>query len=955
MFSLLSVLASSIIYTTHSKSFTNSSGQYFISLQDDDAFNEDIVCTHQIFCYFHIIDITWGTKITTHSTSVSINCSYCNRLKVFSDADNFAMIYTSSSYGRFHLENVNNIEIYYESVQDSTLYAQYASNVKTYVGKSSGNVFYLDNVSNNIHFICDSNHYSYCSDSSTISAANANQFNLTIPHYNNHTVWGIRDTIIYCPYHNNNVCNFELELMSQMRSVEIFIPDMNISDHNTSIMPLRVYSHEQTDTKHYKKLTIWCQENEKTGIYQSNTDIYYDTITNRTECSDIESSCCYLKNHRQNIFCPHHDICTIDCNKIYCINNNIYSSNSTTSLNVICNSTNCHNTIINCPTKLNTSCNVTNVLCRPYYIHACDSTVIRYNTNNIHNDTISPFEYKFDYLQIYYKGSLHTIHHCDDGINCDINLNRNDIPVIIYANYVNSLSISCINCSFINIYANNASIVTIKCVDGCHNIRLNGIFVKTFNLQCSIKQNSENTGQFCDRLDINVMHAKQVYINAVYMSYVVLYAINASNASLICRDSCNHLELLIPLSTIICDGNCDDILLYSANKKNVLKTVTICDYGDYQRWKYYCPSPINRYAASPNECTTFPSTYSYSSKLDVPGQFCECDEIRYVHALDETIPQNPITIITHNPFSSNCRGSISELTHLHIFIQTIIGLIYWLILFIVFAYYLIICAKYMYFKSHNLVKYTEMINDKFVKLASKTFLCYIYCCDVCIWLTQIYIVTISWILHEDVSAFCDEINSDHFRDDDIVCEMISACSWYPADSTWRFDHCRIDKSIWTLVFTISVTLSVAVVDIFVALLCTVDHTNLISVSAHFVCVLCGWTHPNTNSQTYHQYYLQRKFFKIKGVTAYVFFITIWITRYLIFFIPLLILCKYDFGIQWFDFLPVLVLILVNEMIKIPYTMLSSYDKFAHIKSILIKWYGEDIADIILMFLPGSYN
>eukprot|EP01084_Bolivina_argentea_P290021 498122_1 len=917
MFSLLSVLASSIIYTTHSKSFTNSSGQYFISLQDDDAFNEDIVCTHQIFCYFHIIDITWGTKITTHSTSVSINCSYCNRLKVFSDADNFAMIYTSSSYGRFHLENVNNIEIYYESVQDSTLYAQYASNVKTYVGKSSGNVFYLDNVSNNIHFICDSNHYSYCSDSSTISAANANQFNLTIPHYNNHTVWGIRDTIIYCPYHNNNVCNFELELMSQMRSVEIFIPDMNISDHNTSIMPLRVYSHEQTDTKHYKKLTIWCQENEKTGIYQSNTDIYYDTITNRTECSDIESSCCYLKNHRQNIFCPHHDICTIDCNKIYCINNNIYSSNSTTSLNVICNSTNCHNTIINCPTKLNTSCNVTNVLCRPYYIHACDSTVIRYNTNNIHNDTISPFEYKFDYLQIYYKGSLHTIHHCDDGINCDINLNRNDIPVIIYANYVNSLSISCINCSFINIYANNASIVTIKCVDTCHDIKLNGIFVKTFNLQCFINQ---NTYRLCDNLYINVIHAKQVYINAVNMSNVILYAINPNNVSLTCRDSCDYIQL------------------YSANKKNVLKTVTICDYGDYQRWKYYCRSPINKYAVLPNECTTFPV---YPRTNDVYVVFCECDEIQYV--FDESIPQNSIT---HDPFSNNCRGSIYEVTHFYIFIQTIISLIYWLILSIIFVYYLVIYAKQMYFKYHNLMKYTEIINDKFVKPPSKKFVCYIYLCDVCIWLTQIYIVIISWIFYKNVSVFCDGINSDRFTpgfrdDDDIVCGMISACSWDV--------DCKVDKSIRPLVLTITITLPIAVFAIFVAV---EKHVNLFSVLTHFVCVGGIWIN---NSQTYHEYYLQRKFFKIKGVTAYVFFITIWITRYLIFFIPLLILCKYDFGIQWFDFLPVLVLILVNEMIKIPYTMLSSYDKFAHIKSILIKWYGEDIADIILMFLPGSYN
>eukprot|EP01083_Nonionella_stella_P261122 889470_1 len=78
----------------------NSSGQYYLVANTTSSYSSpnedhDIICNHPKLCYIRGRNVQ-STHITAHAATVAIDCIDCDYLEVFSDTDNFMMIYNAS-------------------------------------------------------------------------------------------------------------------------------------------------------------------------------------------------------------------------------------------------------------------------------------------------------------------------------------------------------------------------------------------------------------------------------------------------------------------------------------------------------------------------------------------------------------------------------------------------------------------------------------------------------------------------------------------------------------------------------------------------------------------------------------------------------------------------------------------------------------------------------------------
>eukprot|EP01083_Nonionella_stella_P146376 460265_1 len=359
---MLSTLVSFWCLHTACTSYTkrDSSGEYYIF---NDTINMIIKCDDITFCYFQCDNCTDSTFIT-NSTAVTINCAQCDFLNVYAQyANHVIMNITATISGYFHLEHAHDINIIYNGVDRSVIYAPYSHSFRLQsYDYNSYNIFNLDYVSNGIYFYCLGN--SCRLSSSTIAAFHANNFSFT-------TVGGSGiDNFIYCPSHDDNVCLIDI---NSLRHQTLYIANISYD-----FLPLTITGRD-LDPYYYTEFELFCNPNAH-GVYQSSTDLVYHS-TRDEKCRDLSSTCCYLNNRqeRDNIFCADGDShCVINCAQNNCSNSNIYPANHTTELYVICPGIHdCSNTEIYCPTNVNSVCDI-----KCPVVSSCTSAIIHSNTNN---------------------------------------------------------------------------------------------------------------------------------------------------------------------------------------------------------------------------------------------------------------------------------------------------------------------------------------------------------------------------------------------------------------------------------------------------------------------------------------------------------------------------------------------------------------------------------------------
>eukprot|EP01084_Bolivina_argentea_P198440 339801_1 len=356
----------------YSQSITNSSGQYITISSIENNESNSITCVHPILCYAHCVGANLTMKM--HSEQVIINCIHCDYLNVYAEnATDFTMQYNSSNGGEIHINNAKNVFIDYNSVKNAVVYAQYAEHFNfnassnRYDPKNDYNVFYLDYVSKEINFYISARPSRLSFQHNTIVASNAYQINF----YGGNDYISTHDNIIYCPYNHSGACNFYGR--ASLYNWEIFIRSPTL------------HADMFTFTSAINNIKLWCNINDD-GIYQSYTNIFYDPRLSARVCSNITSECCFITVPATNeIFCPDNsdDICWIDCshNKLECNNTNIYPTNSTKYMHVICNNQfGCLNTYIYCPLSLDSTCQISCVDDET----ACYQIVIRFHVNNKH-------------------------------------------------------------------------------------------------------------------------------------------------------------------------------------------------------------------------------------------------------------------------------------------------------------------------------------------------------------------------------------------------------------------------------------------------------------------------------------------------------------------------------------------------------------------------------------------
>eukprot|EP01083_Nonionella_stella_P064155 166972_1 len=352
------------LYTT-CRSYTeqNSSGEYHIWI---DTINKKMECIDSSFCYLQCTNCYDFTFIT-NSTSVSIDCIECDFLTVYAQyADQVMMDIMDSEQPYLHLDHAHDINITYEDVHYSVIYAPYGHNFRFYPLSTSHNLFYLDYVSNGIHFSCPGlsciNELSF----STVAAFHAKNFtcssNVLAP-----------DNIIYCPSHSENVCVIDFDSLNDIQ--------LHIANISYGFMPLTV---THTDNNYGSRFELFCNPNEH-GIYQSSTFIGYNSMSSWSTltkiCSNPSSKCCFVNNqeNRPSIFCNDSDShCVIDCGLTNCNHSNVYPGENTSELYFICSGKECYDTEVYCPTNPYSVCNIT---CSASSL-SCKSVIVHSNTNN---------------------------------------------------------------------------------------------------------------------------------------------------------------------------------------------------------------------------------------------------------------------------------------------------------------------------------------------------------------------------------------------------------------------------------------------------------------------------------------------------------------------------------------------------------------------------------------------
>eukprot|EP01084_Bolivina_argentea_P227555 384313_1 len=549
-----------------------------------------------------------------------------------------------------------------------------------------------------------------------------------------------------------------------------------------------------------------------------------------------------------------------------------------------------------------------------------------------------------------FSNAYPTKYYCDHGENCHINLDNNHQGTIIYANDAKLLDLSCNNCSNINIFANHASKVEIKCTDSCYNIQCNAMYVETFILQCLFQYNNIYYADQCRDMVIDVSNANNVIIKAALMNKVYLYALNAHQLSFECMGQCSFLNLAIPPSTSFYFGDTlpDFVNIYSLNEWNDIANITVirCDklykteysytaLNSTAEWKLHCVSPVNIFADTYGSCQRNPR---------LQRAFCECDEIKnnpslFLKQMRQRNNNMSIQII-YEPWSNYCRiVNESAIRRFH----TIFGIILACISFTIIICLLIIVTKHIFLKYCYPIQYHAIT---YIQPPSTKLLFYLYLCDVFTWITQIYIVIIiSMVYKHYKNEICETVHkNDQYENDEKHCLLQSACVWHK--SQHNGNQCIVQKSIKSIHILMITTLCVSGLFHFASLF--PQKISFIGFWSHFA------NRRFLYNQTWFQHYLNRQFFTIsKSLIFY------YLLRYALFFamsLTFYFLChEMDFNINLNDILPLLLVFCFNEMIKIRYRMLIPYDENKHIQYNINKVFGENVGYIIWIFLSDESN
>eukprot|EP01084_Bolivina_argentea_P252089 423062_1 len=432
--------------SSNTVSITNSTGQYVTYKMKQKkyiTYADNIICKHGLLCHIQLnCDYTAQLEIQADADNVYMDLRRCRSVKVYSEANYLTIRLNSSNRAELHFEKNNNVDIYLIYVDYSSIYAQYAKNVNVLLSDSNyENIFYLNNVSNQVNFEFNSSR----NRKNTIIATNASYFNLSIK--DDSTFNGN----VFCPYRSNNSCNINIPTVKQINGLNIYVSNMKLNN----IYPLNIWFTNNASFSYYD-YTVYCQENKDSLVYESFTKMLKDG----TECKNVTSECCYLKHLRENIFCPHDDNCIVNCNQTDCVNKNIYSSSLTNTLHVICTNRKCYNTIIYCPLHPNSVCNVS---CDADE-YACYGTIIKYNTNN---NNVNNFNCS-------HQGSCTEMQIFVDDINNTKNI-------------LNYMNITCMDCSYSTFIINTElKRLYIDCIDerSCLYMQIHGVLVQNMQINC---------------------------------------------------------------------------------------------------------------------------------------------------------------------------------------------------------------------------------------------------------------------------------------------------------------------------------------------------------------------------------------------------------------------------------------------------------------------------------------
>eukprot|EP01084_Bolivina_argentea_P042396 78173_1 len=589
-----------------------------------------------------------------------------------------------------------------------------------------------------------------------------------------------------------------------------------------------------------------------------------------------------------------------------------------------------------------------------------------------------------------FANSYPTILLCDEGQDCNFSLDENYEGTIIDANRANGVTVSCHGCSNVKIFAMNAGFLELECTQKCYDIFVKGNYVENFNLKCIGKGYD---GDLCDNLDIEVTNAKQVYMEIESLSRSSIWALHADAFTLLSRISSlsnpyftTLTDLAIPSSSVFaCQTakSCSGFNIYSYNGITDTMQLKLCENNisdTISGWHWFCPASINYHAAH---------LYSYSSQyylLDCKWHsalnrlFCD-------HACNHNITQ---IRIDYQPFSNECRGEILNIDETTISFQMIMGVTICILAFTcIWSWILFFVYLYMFLKCQKPELYKQIV---YIEPPSTKLYRYLYLSDILVWTSQIYILLILtlWFSYYK-NDVCNSINviDEYQVDDEIskwqnneaICLMFESVCFYDTNN----DKCKIHSWIQQLyflsiiAFIIAASVNLAVIPFLHCTECIgkLKSRTTIGFISNFTYMMCPYTCENSNSkctraggindEQIYNIYTKRQFFIIysnysRKLMLAIFVLVHGIVRYLLFFVPALILYFHchndkniDFTLKWFDIFPVIFLVLLNESIKIRYKMLPAYYKTNHIVFILNRIFKENVTSVILMFLGDEYD
>eukprot|EP01083_Nonionella_stella_P164042 541727_1 len=558
--------------------------------------------------------------------------------------------------------------------------------------------------------------------------------------------------------------------------------------------------------------------------------------------------------------------------------------------------------------------------------------------------------YMSTYICDPFRENWNEIRYCNHSQTCHYTFTDTD-KIIIYSLDASSLSISCANCTQMNVFANNASRITLHCTRTCDNIKINATYVDTVHFICDT---------LCRKIMISAAHSQNVTIDSDTLISSEINALHATNVfDLRCSTTCDDLNIAIPShpsskTSITCIGDyvCKEMHIYSNNGRwNDINNLSfiMCNRSAYpytndpHNWFLYCPSSFPMWEYRPGE---YRLRCRYLTAFKPP--FCECDRLRNSQ-ITNSVTDAYVTV-EFAPFSAECihfEYRYSNTFQVLKLSQSIFGTIVAIISFS------IICVwSILFIKNHLFLRYVHPAT--YIGPPSLHQFTYISLSDLFVWLIQIYILLL-----------CAGIYG-HSKDD--ICESIPVLDLCKLRSI-----CAIDDGICTSTPLIYSFYIVSFVALCLSMLCVCFGIIMIKLE---VCeILCSgntkckgrMTHCFTaklflychskalQENVIQNEYFQRTFWPIDRPV-----VLFYLIRYCVFFIgPLLFYFEYifddelmDLNIKWYDVFPVLLVLILNEMIKKRYRMLPPYNRTKHVEYILMQFCActQHIGSLIMSFV-----